>query len=198
MKNVSLDRATVLQLYTHGTDGALNAAADCDILGNHTAIDRCAFGDQEVGSPQLACNSAEDLSWTIAFDLTNDRHVGADAGVRSRFWRRRLRPWRSMLNGCAGLLRCPSHEFVRICRRVPVLLGCLALEAVQHDSRPCSLNVPATRHLSPCDPAQKAITSSRHSVDLDWYFFGPHPRLMNVALRIINDRDGYGIRALSP
>src|SRR5262249_57478913 len=31
MKNVSLDRTTVLQLYTHRTDGALNAAADCDI-----------------------------------------------------------------------------------------------------------------------------------------------------------------------
>src|SRR5262245_15990460 len=40
MKNVTLDRSTVLQLYTHGTDGALNAAADCDILGNHTAINR--------------------------------------------------------------------------------------------------------------------------------------------------------------
>jgi hypothetical protein len=85
MKNVSLDRATVLQLYTHGTDGALNAAADCDILSNHTAIDRCAFADQEVGSAQLAFNSAEDLSWTITFDLTNDRHAGADAGVWSRF-----------------------------------------------------------------------------------------------------------------
>src|SRR5262245_35620300 len=29
MKNVSLDRTTVLQLYTRRTDGALNAAADC-------------------------------------------------------------------------------------------------------------------------------------------------------------------------
>ena len=44
MKNVSLDRTTVLQLYTHRTDGALNAAADCDILGNHAAIDRGAIG----------------------------------------------------------------------------------------------------------------------------------------------------------
>jgi hypothetical protein len=40
MKNVSLDRTTVLQLYTHRTDDALNAAADCDILGNHATIDR--------------------------------------------------------------------------------------------------------------------------------------------------------------
>src|SRR5262245_34247732 len=89
MKNVSLDRSTVLQLYTHGSDGALNAAADCDNLGNHTAINRCAFADQEVGSAQLAFNSAEDLSWAIAFDVTDDRHAGPDARVRSRFPRRR-------------------------------------------------------------------------------------------------------------
>jgi hypothetical protein len=89
MKNVSLDCTTVLQLYTHGSDGALNAAADCDILGNHAAIDRCAIADQEIGSVQLAFNSAEDLSWTIAFYLTDDRHAGPDARVPSRFPRRR-------------------------------------------------------------------------------------------------------------
>jgi hypothetical protein len=89
MKNVSLDCTTVLQLYTHGSDGALNAAADCNILGNHAAIDRCAIADQEIGSSQLAFNSAEDLSWTIAFDLTDDRHAGPDARVPSRFLRRR-------------------------------------------------------------------------------------------------------------
>src|SRR5262249_23355590 len=75
MKNVSLDRTTVLQLYTHRTDGALNVAADCDILGNHAAIDRRAIAHQEIGSAQLAFNSAEDLSQTIAFDLADDRHV---------------------------------------------------------------------------------------------------------------------------
>ena len=69
MKNVSLDCTTVLQLYTHRTDGALNAAADCHVLRNHAAIDRCAIADQEIGSAQLAFNSAEDLSRTIAFDL---------------------------------------------------------------------------------------------------------------------------------
>jgi hypothetical protein len=89
MENVSLDCTTVLQLYTHGSDGALNAAADCNILGNHAAIDRCAIADQEIGSSQLAFNSAEDLSWTIAFDLTDDRHAGPDARVPSRFLRRR-------------------------------------------------------------------------------------------------------------
>ena len=79
MKNVSLDHTTVLQLYTHRTDGALNAAADCDILRNDAAIDRCAIANQQIGSAQLAFNSAEDLSRTIAFDLADDRHAGADA-----------------------------------------------------------------------------------------------------------------------
>ena len=73
MKNVTLDCTTVLQLYTHGSDGALNAAADCNILGNHAAIDRCAFADQEIGGPQLAFDSAEDLRWTFVFDVANDR-----------------------------------------------------------------------------------------------------------------------------
>src|SRR5262245_47840981 len=89
MKNVSLDRATVLQLHTHGTDGALYAAADRDILGNHAAVDGCALADQEIGGAQLAFNSAEHLSWAIAIDLTDDRHAGSDARVRSRFPRRR-------------------------------------------------------------------------------------------------------------
>src|SRR4029450_8053259 len=100
MKNVSLDRATVLQLYMHGTDGALNAAADCDILGNHATVDGCAIADQEIGSAQLAFNSAEHLSRTIAVDLTDDRHARPDARVRSRFpRRRRFRSWRDLFGG---------------------------------------------------------------------------------------------------
>ena len=87
MKNVTLDRATVLQPDANGTDGALNAATDCNILGNHAAIDRCAIADQEIGSVQLAFNSAEDLCWTFAIDLADDRHVGADARGHSRFCR---------------------------------------------------------------------------------------------------------------
>ena len=83
MKNVSLDCTTVLQLYTHGSDGALNAAADCDILGNHAAINRRSLADQEIGSAQFAFNLAEDLSWAIAFDLTGNGHAGAYAGVWS-------------------------------------------------------------------------------------------------------------------
>src|SRR4029453_16171049 len=123
MKNVSLDRATVLQLYTHGTDGALYAAADGDILGNHAAIDGCALADQEIGSAQLAFNSAEHLCWTIAIDLTDDRHAGPDARVRSRFpCHRRFRSWRDLFDGRVCWLLCPSDEFIRIRRRVPVLL----------------------------------------------------------------------------
>src|SRR6266516_4550282 len=101
MKNISLDRATVLQLDTDGTDRARNVAADCDILRNHAAIDLCAVADQEVGGAQFSFDSAEDLSWTIAFNVADDRHAGADARIRSRFRRRRLRPWRDLFNDCA-------------------------------------------------------------------------------------------------
>jgi hypothetical protein len=37
MKNVTLDRTTVLQLNADGTDGALDATADCDVLRNDAA-----------------------------------------------------------------------------------------------------------------------------------------------------------------
>src|SRR5262245_45271321 len=148
MENVSLDRSTVLQLDTHSTDRALHVTADCDVLRNHAAIDRCAIADHEIGSAQLAFNSAEDLSWAITFDAADDRHAGPDARVRSRFpRRRRLGSWRDLFNDCVRRLHCPSHEFVRICRRVPVLLGCLALEATQH------VNLPSCR----CD-ARLAFT----------------------------------------
>ena len=45
MKNVTLDRPTVLQLYADGTDSALDAAADCDVLRNDAALDLCAIAD---------------------------------------------------------------------------------------------------------------------------------------------------------
>ena len=48
MKNVTLDRTTVLQLDADGTDGALDAAADCDVLRNDVALDLCAIADQEL------------------------------------------------------------------------------------------------------------------------------------------------------
>ena len=41
MKNVTLDRATALQLDANGTDSALDAAADCNALRNDVALDLC-------------------------------------------------------------------------------------------------------------------------------------------------------------
>src|SRR6516164_2142597 len=91
MKNITLDRATVLQLDADGTDGALDAAADRHVLCNDAALDVCAIADQEIRGAQLAFDPAEDLSWTITFDLADDRHVGADARGHFRFCHR-LRP----------------------------------------------------------------------------------------------------------
>ena len=48
MKNVTLDSTTVLQLDADGTDSALDAAADCDVLRNDVALDLCAIADQEL------------------------------------------------------------------------------------------------------------------------------------------------------
>jgi hypothetical protein len=45
MKNVALDRTTFLQLDADRTDGALHAAADCDVLRNDAALDLCAIAD---------------------------------------------------------------------------------------------------------------------------------------------------------
>src|SRR5438132_13153822 len=98
MKNVSFDRTTVLQLDMDRTDRALDMATDRDVLRNHAAVDVRAFADQEIGGAHLAFDTAEDLSRTIAFDLADDRHAGADAGARSRLRRRRLRPRRDRFN----------------------------------------------------------------------------------------------------
>src|SRR6516164_3610640 len=87
MKNVTFDRTSILQLDANGTDSALDAAADCHVLRNDAALDMCAIADLEIRGAQLAFDSAEDLSWTFAFDLADDRHVGADARSRSRFCR---------------------------------------------------------------------------------------------------------------
>ena len=73
MKNVTLDRATVLQLDADATDSALDATADCQVLRNDVALDLCAIADQEIRGAQLAFDSAEDLRWTFVFDVANDR-----------------------------------------------------------------------------------------------------------------------------
>src|SRR5436190_19928333 len=48
MKNVTLDRATVLQLDADGSDSALDAAADCHVLRNDAALDLRAIANQEI------------------------------------------------------------------------------------------------------------------------------------------------------
>ena len=88
MKNVTLDRATVLQLDAIGTDSSLDAAADYHVLRNDGAIDLCAIADLEIRGADFAFDSAEDLCWTFAIDVADDRHVGADARGRPRFCRR--------------------------------------------------------------------------------------------------------------
>ena len=87
MKNVTLDRATVLQLDANGTDSALDEAADCHVLRNDAALDLCAIADLEIRGADFAFDSAEDLCWTFAIDVADDRHVGADARGHSRFCR---------------------------------------------------------------------------------------------------------------
>jgi hypothetical protein len=72
MKNVTLDRATVLQLDANGTDSALDAAADCHVLRNDGAIDLCAIADLEIRSADFAFDSSEDLRWTFTFDVADD------------------------------------------------------------------------------------------------------------------------------
>src|SRR5215813_14438651 len=54
MKNVTLDRAIVLQLDADGTDGALDAAADRHVLRNDAALDMCPIVDLEIRGAQLA------------------------------------------------------------------------------------------------------------------------------------------------
>src|SRR6516162_10013355 len=125
MKNVTLDHTTVLQLDVDGTDSALDAAADCDLLRNNTPLDLCTIAEQEIRGAQLAFDSAEDLSCTIAFDVTNDRHARADARARSRFRYRRAR--RGLFNNRMLLQHTPD-DFGRICCRVRIPLGCLAFE----------------------------------------------------------------------
>src|SRR6266536_4297732 len=127
MKNVALDRPTVLQLDADGTDGALDAAADRDVLRNDAALDLCAIADEKIGGAQLAFDAAEDLRWTAAFDVADDRHSGADARAWHRI-RRRLPPRPGLFDDRVLLLHRPLHGFDRLCRRVLILLGCFALE----------------------------------------------------------------------
>src|SRR6516164_6623384 len=106
--------------------GALDAAADCDVLRNNVAFDFCPIADQKIRGAQLAFDSAKYLRWTIAFDFADDRHAGADARGRSRF--RPFRPQRDCFSDRTSRLQ----EFEAICDCAPILLGCLVLEIIQH------------------------------------------------------------------
>src|SRR5262245_48189885 len=121
MENVTLDRTTVLQLDADGTDGALDATADCDVLRNDGALDLCAIADSKSRGAHLAFESAKDLRRTIAFDVANDRHVGADTRACRRI-RRRLSPPRGPFNNRLLLLHRPPNNFGRICCHVLILL----------------------------------------------------------------------------
>src|SRR6266699_3626023 len=112
MKNIALDGTAVLQLDADGTDGALDAAADCDVLRNDAAVDLCAIADYKIRGAQLAIDSAEDLRWTIAFYVADDRHSGADARGCRRF--RRLPPRRGLFNDRVLLLHRCRHHFGHI------------------------------------------------------------------------------------
>jgi hypothetical protein len=79
---------------------------------------------------QLAFDSAEDLSLTFTFDVTNDPHARADARARPRFWHRRAR--RDLFSNRVLLLHHSLRDFGRICCRVLSLLGCLAFEEHVH------------------------------------------------------------------
>src|SRR6516162_4906052 len=54
VKNVTLDRATVLQFDADGTDGALDAAADCDVLRNDAALDLSSPPPRKLNGRQRA------------------------------------------------------------------------------------------------------------------------------------------------
>jgi len=53
MKNVALDSTTILQLDAGGTDGAFDAAVNCEVLRNDPALDLCAIADRHF----LCCYS---------------------------------------------------------------------------------------------------------------------------------------------
>src|SRR5262249_4911170 len=102
MENITLDRTAVLQLDADGPDRSLHAAADRDVLRDDAALDLCAIADQEIRGAQLAFDSAEDLHWTIAFDIADDRHARANARACPRF-RHRFAAWRVLNDGAFRL-----------------------------------------------------------------------------------------------
>src|SRR5262252_6821945 len=92
MKNITIDSPAVAEPDAHGMYGALNVAADCDVLGHDVALDLGASAYEKIRCAQLAFDSAEDLRWTIAFEVANNRHARANARAHPR-----LRCWLRLL-----------------------------------------------------------------------------------------------------
>src|SRR5262249_14775590 len=65
MKNVTLDRTTVLQLDVDGTDSALDAAADCHVLRNDVALDLCAARTSPSIRPKTCAGPLHSMLPTI-------------------------------------------------------------------------------------------------------------------------------------
>src|SRR5215467_353709 len=84
MKNITIDSTAVAEPDAHGMYGALNVAADCDVLGHDVALDLGASTYKKIRCAQLAFDSAEDLRWTIAFEVADNRHARANARAHSR------------------------------------------------------------------------------------------------------------------
>src|SRR5512133_699313 len=135
MENVTVDRTTALQFDADGTDGALYAAADGDVLRNDAALDLCAIADYKIRSAQLAFDPAEDLRWTTAFYIADDRHSGPYARTRRRVVRR-LPSRRGLFKDRMLLLHPLCRHFGHICLEVLLFLRCFALE---------HLNLPRTK-----------------------------------------------------
>src|SRR4029077_10638701 len=98
--------------------GALDAAADRDVLRNDAALDLRTIADEKIRGPQLAFDSAEDLRWTIAFDVADDCHTGADAGAGRRRIRRRLPPRRGLFDKRGFVGQRPFHALGPLFPRV--------------------------------------------------------------------------------
>src|SRR6516225_9657595 len=83
MDDVTFD-GTALYCHPHGTNDALDVAVDGDFIRLNAALNLSAFSDHEIGGAQLALDTAEHQQRTTALDVTDDRHVGPDAGDRTR------------------------------------------------------------------------------------------------------------------
>src|SRR5262249_39282656 len=138
MKNVALDATSVQKCDPHGMDGALDAATNGDALRNDVALDFRAIADHKIRGTQLAFDAAEDLSGTIAVDLADDRHAGANARVGPDLLCVRFRPRRGLLIDQIGWRHDPVYGLDRFCGgalsgagcwgRTGVLLRCLTLK----------------------------------------------------------------------